>query len=79
MRSGRTLRVQTSRPTLVHWSSDGWSTTHDTTAREAVTLGVWLADLETSAHAAGAAVDFTLYYPEEQRWEGRNYSVTVSR
>jgi hypothetical protein len=50
----------------------------DTAAREGGTLGVWLADLDTSALTAGAALDFTLYYPEEQRWEGKDYRVTVS-
>jgi glucoamylase len=77
MRSGRTLRVQTDRPTLVHWTTDGWNTMHDTSAREAALLGVWVADLETSALAPGAAVDFTLYYPTEQRWENVNYRVAI--
>jgi len=40
-------------------------------------LGVWLADLDTELLGPGAAVDFTLYYPEEQRWEGQDYRVTV--
>jgi glucoamylase len=78
MRSGRTLRVQTDRPTLVHWTTDGWSTTHDTAAREAALLNVWIADLETSTFVPGAAVEFTLYYPAEQRWENVNYRVVVT-
>jgi hypothetical protein len=69
--------VQTDRPALVHSTEDGWSTTHDTIARELGLLGVWVADLETSALAPDAAVEFTLYYPEEQRWENVNYRVTV--
>jgi glucoamylase len=77
MPSGRTLRVQTDRPTLVHWTADGWNTTHDTNARETGLLGVWVADLETSALAPGATVDFTLHYPAEQRWENVNYRVAL--
>jgi glucoamylase len=77
MRAGRTLRVQTTRAAMVHWSRDGWSTWHDTTARAAGTLGVWIADLDTSELSSGAAVDFTLYYPEEQRWEGQDYRINV--
>jgi glucoamylase len=77
MRRARTLRVQTTRQALVHWSADGWTSTHDATSREAGSLGVWIADLDTSALPVGAAVDFTLYYPNEQRWEGRDYRVTV--
>src|SRR5438105_4378096 len=78
MAAGRTLRVQTLRPAMVHWSRDGWSTSNDTAAREAGSLGVWIADLDTTALASGAAVDFTLYYPEEQRWEGYDYRVAVN-
>ncbi|MFL5615041.1 MAG: glycoside hydrolase family 15 protein [Gemmatimonadaceae bacterium] len=77
MRLGRTLRVQTDRPALVHWTADGWSTTHDTIAREVGLLGVWVADLETSALGPGAAVEFTLNYPAEHRWENVNYRVAL--
>jgi glucoamylase len=78
MGAGRTLRVQTLRPAVVHWSRDGWSTWNDTAAREAWSLGVWIADLDTTTLASGAAVDFTLYYPEAQRWEGYDYRVAVN-
>jgi len=71
------LRIQTTRPALVHWSMDNWRTTRDTTAREIGSLRIWIADLETSALPVEGGVDFTLYYPEEQRWEQRNYRVAV--
>ncbi len=78
MRPGRVLRVQTNRRALVHWTRDGWSTSHDTPAREVTSLGVFLADLETQALEAGTMLDFTLYYPDEQRWEGSNHRVMIS-
>jgi glucoamylase len=78
MRAGRTLRIQTMRPALVHWSCDGWHATRDTTSREFGALRIWVADLETTALAIGGAVDFTIFYPDEQRWEGQNYRVTVT-
>lgn len=78
MRPCRALRVQTCRHAVVHWSPDGWKTRCDRATREAGTLGVWAADLDTGALAPGAAVNFTLYYPEDQRWEGRDYRVLVS-
>jgi len=77
VRTGRTLRVQTLRAALVHWSCDGWRTTRDTTAREVSALRIWIADLDTQTIPVGGVVDFTLYYPEERRWEGQNYRVTV--
>ena len=33
MPQGRRLRVETLVPTLIHWSVDGWRTTHDTDSR----------------------------------------------
>ena len=77
MRAGRTLRIQTNHPVLVHWSSDRWQTTHDTTAREVGALRIWIADLATNALRGGDAVDFTLFHLEDQRWEGQNYRVAV--
>jgi glucoamylase len=77
MRAGRMLRVQTNRPALVHWSADAWSTKRDTPAREIDALGIWVADLETAALSPGAAVDFTIYYPADEQWEGMDYRVTV--
>ena len=50
MPPGRTLRVETLAPAVVHWSVDGWRTVHDTPTRD-TTLGVHVADLETHAPA----------------------------
>jgi glucoamylase len=77
MRAGRALRVQTNMPAVVHWSRDRWATSHDTVARAVRTVGVWVADLDTSTLDVDAVVDFTLFYPEEQRWEGKDYRLSV--
>ena len=73
---GMTLRIQTTRPALVHWSADEWHTTHDTPSRE-TGLGVWLSDLDTAELPEGARVRFTLFWPDEQAWLGRDYEVSV--
>ena len=39
------------------------------------TLGVHVADLETPCLTIGDRVDFTLYWPEAQRWEGADFVV----
>jgi glucoamylase len=78
MRSGRILRVQTTGPTLVHWSRDGWTTWFDTAARQAGELGIWIADLDTTALTSGATVVFTLYYLDQERWDGHDYRVVVA-
>jgi glucoamylase len=77
MSAGKTLRVSTKAPTLVHWSVDDWRSVSDTRSTE-TGLGVWYADLPTSALPAGAIVRFTLFWVDTQRWEGTNFEVLVA-
>jgi glucoamylase len=76
MRVGRTLRLELMSPALLHWSIDGWRTTTDTTTRE-TGLGIYITDLPTSELGAGVTIQFTFYWPIEQRWEGVDYSVLI--
>jgi glucoamylase len=76
MAAGQTLRVQATSPVRVHWSADGWRTTQDVDARD-VGLGLYAADLATGALAPGAEVRFTLYWPEDARWQGEDYTVLI--
>jgi glucoamylase len=74
MPPGRTLRVETRAPSIVHWSVDGWRTVHDTATRD-TTLGIHVADLQTHDLSIGDRVDLTFYWPEADRWEGTNFGV----
>ncbi len=74
--TGKTLRVETLAPAIVHWSCDDWQTVHDTATRE-TGLGVHVADLPTAALAAGATLRFTLCWPEADRWEGVDFAVDL--
>jgi glucoamylase len=62
-------------PGTVHWSIDGWKTAQDTNTRDP--LGAFVADLPTDQLAVGSQIVFTFYWPQENRWEGVNYCVTV--
>jgi len=73
---GRTLRVETMAPARVHWSADGWQTTRDAATRDSG-LGVYFADLPTTALGAGSEILFTFYWPETGRWEGADFSVKI--
>jgi len=73
---GRTLRIETLDPAVVHWSVDGWRSVRDTPTRD-TTLGVHVADLETLCLRIGDRVDLTLYWPERDRWEGTDFFVCV--
>jgi glucoamylase len=76
MPPGRTLRVETLGPALVHWSVDSWRTVRDSRTRD-TTLGVHVADLETLCMRIGDRVVLTFYWPEADRWEGVDFVVCV--
>jgi glucoamylase len=76
MPAGRTLRVETLSPAVVHWSADDWRTVHDTATRD-TTLGVHIADLETRHLSCGDRVCLTLYWPDAGRWEQVDFLVRV--
>jgi glucoamylase len=76
MPCGKKLRLVLLNPALVHWSSDGWKTTHDANSRDSG-LGVHAVDLATEKLAVGREVVFTFYWPNEDRWEGKDYSIVV--
>ncbi|HUO25965.1 MAG TPA: glucan 1,4-alpha-glucosidase [Candidatus Aquilonibacter sp.] len=72
----QTLRVNLLSPALVHWSIDGWKTAHDSDTRD-TGLGLYTLDLPTASLPVGGKVVFTFYWPDTNRWEGVNYTVTV--
>ena len=76
MPAGRTLRVETLAPAVVHWSVDGWRTVHDTATRD-TTLGVHVVDVPTTRLRRGDRVDLTFYWPEVDRWEGVDFFVCI--
>ena len=71
------LRVVLLNPALVHWSIDGWTTSADTNTRD-TGLGICTLDLPTASLPAGSEIVFTFYWPQENRWEGKDYSVMVA-
>ena len=72
----QTLRVNLLAPALVHWSIDGWKTAHDTETRD-TGLGLYALDLPTASLPLGGQVVFTFYWTSENRWEGKDYTVTI--
>jgi glucoamylase len=74
--AGKTLRIATRAPALVHWSHDGWQTSQDVTARD-TGLGIFLADLPTKEMDPGHTIVFTFYWAEAKHWEGADFSVMI--
>jgi glucoamylase len=78
MVAGRVLRLELLAPARVRWTMDGWQTWADLDAGD-TGVGVWVADLPGSDRLRpGGAVDFTVWWPDTARWEGRNLRVAVT-
>jgi glucoamylase len=70
------LRIVLLTPGVVIWTVDGWKSAQDSKARDSG-LGTYILDLPTASLPVGGQAIFTFYWPQENRWEGTNYTVTV--
>ncbi len=76
IRAGKILRLQVSAPAMVHWSTDGWNTAHDT-EMQGTTFGVYVADLPTQGLPTAATIAFTFYWREIDQWERGDFNIGV--
>jgi glucoamylase len=74
--AGKILRLELPAPAMVHWSTDGWHSFHDTETKD-THLGIHLSDLVTDRLPTGTMILFTFYWAEASRWEKVDYSVIV--
>ena len=78
MVAGRLLRVELLAPARVRCSLDGWRTWIDLDARD-TGVGIWVADVSGSNRLLpGDAVVFTVWWPEAEHWEGRDFQISVT-
>lgn len=75
--SGKILRVEALARARVRWSVDNWVTLQDSDSRD-TGLGTHFVDLPTDGLPVGQEINFTFFWPESGRWEGRDFSVCVS-
>jgi glucoamylase len=76
MPRGKKLRLEFLAPAMVHWSTNSWKTSQDANSRD-TGLGIHAVDLPTDQLAGGTHTIFTFYWQNENRWEGRDYSVST--
>ncbi|MEO7097847.1 MAG: glycoside hydrolase family 15 protein [Luteolibacter sp.] len=75
MSGGKILRIIVAADTTVRWSSDGWQNINTMEAVKNNTLNLWFVDLPTdNLHGV---IEFTFFWKDADRWEGRNFSVEV--
>ena len=77
MPPGQILRLIVAADATIIWSVNGWASTNQSDATPIGALNVWFADLPTEGCPDGSAIEFTFFWKDVQRWEGRNYSVAV--
>lgn len=73
---GRTLRLEVLAPATVHWSADHWNDSHDSHTEDTA-LGLHYVDLPTGKLNPGDKISFTFYWTDAERWEDKNFDVTV--
>ena len=75
MTQGGTLRIVDADPFQAVWSADQWQTVTRTDSRQVGHPGSYV-DIAAAPDATGS-IQFTLYWPMENRWLGRNWDVTI--
>lgn len=74
--AGLKFRIETLSPVIVHWSADSWQTTHDSESRD-TGIDIYVVDIDTQNLTPGDLIDFTFYWPQQNKWEQVNYCVAV--
>jgi len=75
MQAGRILRIIAQQRFRVVWTADEWKTNQTLESTGLGCMGSF-ADLATAAKQTGQ-LSFTLFWTEENRWEGRNFDVAL--
>jgi glucoamylase len=78
MAQGKTLRIIVATDATIVWSADDWASTNKAETTPISALNMSFADLPTVACPDGAMIEFTFFWKEARRWEGRNYSAAIS-
>lgn len=76
MRPGEVLRLQADKPFRVHWSADSWKAVQDSDSMRSP-LQINYVDLKDFEANSGTSIQFTLFWLEDHRWEGQDYSILV--
>jgi glucoamylase len=77
MSHGKILRLIIATEATVIWSADNWTSTNKMEATSVSALNIWFADLPTAKCPDGSVIEFTFFWKDGPRWEGKNYSVAV--
>jgi glucoamylase len=74
---GKILRIILVTEATVVWSNDDWTHTNRSDTTRESGLDLWFADFPTTEWPAGSMFTFTCFWKRDQRWEGRDWQVSV--
>jgi glucoamylase len=74
--AGMTLRVQAAAAFVLRWTNDDWLEVHDSPSTP-TGLQIEFVDIEVPKEQR-APLHFTFYWPQENRWEDRDFQVAVN-
>jgi glucoamylase len=75
---GKILRIILADEATITWSIDNWSQTNKSDTIHRNELNLWYADFPTSEWPAGSTLAFTFFWKRDQRWENRNWQLSVT-
>jgi glucoamylase len=75
-RAGEMLRVIGEARFNLRWTSDQWASAHDSPS-QTNSLDIDHVDLIQLVTTPGMQIEFTFFWIDANRWEGRNYLITV--
>ncbi|MBB3425554.1 glucoamylase [Rhizobium sp. BK312] len=73
---GKRLRIEVMARAIIRWSVDGWASASDTETSQNG-FGIHVAELSCERLPKGGSIAFTFYWPDTDRWEGEDFSVSV--
>lgn len=74
---GKILRIILQFDSIIAWSIDDWGQRKETETVREENLGLWYADFPTEGWQRDTKFGFTIFWRNEQRWEGRNWHVDI--
>lgn len=75
-RSEMRLRIETNGPGRLRWTANRWVTINDTELFDDG-LGIYSHEFAPGELKPGEALEFTFYWTEANRWEGRDFTIAI--
>jgi glucoamylase len=74
---GKILRIILAAQATVVWATDGATRSNVSDTIHQRILDLWFADFPTADWPAGSTLTFTFFWKRDQRWEGRDWQVSI--